>query len=267
MTVPAVFGISAVVLLAGFAGRILFEKTRIPDIPLLLGIGVILGPGLHILDRSVLLPLAPYLAMLTLAAMFLLFAASESLHCSGVIAVLLFGVALSNGPAVMKKIPALKGEPDWSASRFALDDTIRWFHEEVTFIARVFFFVYLGMLLDWSRISTRFLAVSGGLIFLIYFSRFVSIRILGFLGRRQVPFERKILTTMGPRGLASAVLAMVPEAAGIPGTGIFVQYAFAVILVTNLFVTLAVLRSERRIDGMLAENPMPPPPPIPGQML
>jgi NhaP-type Na+/H+ or K+/H+ antiporter len=66
MTLSAAFGISAVVLLAGFAGRILFEKTRIPDIPILLGIGVALGPGLHILDRSVLLPLAPYLGMLTL---------------------------------------------------------------------------------------------------------------------------------------------------------------------------------------------------------
>ena len=411
MSVPAVFAISATILLVGFAGKILFERTRIPDIPLLLAVGVVLGPWLHILDRSVLLPLAPYLGMLTLlmimleggmdleiqqvlhqmkwaviltfltvtlatlavavayllmtgapllhslllggilactsgaiviplvnamrmaritrtiltlesalgdamaviavlvlvrymrhpsteyarqvlgtavailggvvfgavagllwmeilsrigkmplfymltlAAMFLLFAASESVHFSGIIAVLIFGMTLSNGQAIIKRLPAPRGEPVWKTSRYALDDTIRWFHEEVTFIARVFFFVYLGMLLDPTQVSKLFLGISGVLIAVIYLSRFVAVRAVGFLGRRQVPFERKILVSMGPRGLASAVLAMVPENAGIPGTGVFIQYAFAVILVTNLFVTLAVIRSERRVDGMLAEN-------------
>jgi Na+:H+ antiporter len=417
MTVPGVFAVSATILLVGFAGKVLFAKTRIPDIPLLLGLGVVLGPWLHLLDRAVLLPLAPYLGaltllmimmeggmgleyqqvlhqmkwavvltlltvtlaalaiasgfhllagmpflqsfllgsilsctsgavviplvnamrmaritrtiltlesalgdamavvgvvvlvrfmrqpstdvlrpllatagavaaggilgalvglvwmkvlaetgrmplsyMLTLAAMFLLYAAAEYAHASGIIAVLVFGITLSNGQAIVKRLPAPRGEPDWKTSRYALDDTIRWFHEEVTFIARVFFFVYLGMLLDVSRISGVFLGISGILIALIYLSRSAAVRAVGFLGRRQVPFERKILVSMAPRGLASAVLAMVPDAAGIPDTGIFVQYAFAVILATNLFVTGAVVRSERRIDRMLVENAAPNPP-------
>ncbi|MBE0604057.1 MAG: cation:proton antiporter, partial [Deltaproteobacteria bacterium] len=216
-----------------------------------------------VLERTAKMPLS---YMVTLAAVFLLFSAAESVHVSGVIAVLFFGMALSNGPAILDRFPAMKGKTDWSASRSALDGTIRWFHEELTFIARVFFFVYLGMLLEWGSVSGRFLAVSAGLVSLIYLSRFASVLILGLTGRRLVPFERKILTTMGPRGLASAVLAMMPEAAGVPGTGIFVQYTFAVILVTNLLVTFAVLRSERRIDVMLAENP-PPPPTIPDRVL
>ncbi|MGE5246968.1 MAG: cation:proton antiporter, partial [Verrucomicrobiota bacterium] len=197
---------------------------------------------------------APLSYMLTLAAMLLLFAASEAFHFSGIIAVLVFGITLSNGQAIVQLLPAPRGEPDWRTSRYSLDSTIRWFHEEVTFIARVFFFVYLGMLLDPTRISPAFLWVCGALIALIYLSRSAAVRTLGFLGRRQVPFERKILVSMGPRGLASAVLAMVPENAGIPGTDAFVQYAFAVILATNLLVTTAVIRSERRIDVMLAEN-------------
>ncbi len=411
MSVPSVFAISATIIFVGFVGKVLFEKTRVPDIPILLGVGVALGPWLHLLDRSDLLPLAPYLGMLTLlmimmdggmglelgqvlhqmkwavilafltvtlataavaagffvataapllqsvllgailsctsgavviplvnamrmaritrtiltlesalgdamavvavvvlvrymrqpstdflrpalatagailggaglgavagilwmmflaragrapfsymltlAAMLLLFAASEVFHVSGIVAVLVFGITLSNGQAIVKLLPAPRGEPDWKTSRYSLDSTIRWFHEEVTFLARVFFFVYLGMLLDPTRISPAFLLVCGALIALIYLSRSAAVRTLGFLGRRQVPFERKILVSMGPRGLASAVLAMVPENAGIPGTGAFVQYAFAVILATNLLVTAAVIRSERRIDVMLAEN-------------
>ena len=87
--------------------------------------------------------------MLTMAAMLLLYAASEAIHSSGIFAVLVFGMAMTNAESIMKKMPARYRE-DWDATDFALHETIGWFHEEVTFIARVFFFVYLGMLLDVS---------------------------------------------------------------------------------------------------------------------
>jgi nucleotide-binding universal stress UspA family protein len=45
LTLAQAFGISAVILLAGFAGRILFEKTRVPDIPSSSGSGWSWDPG------------------------------------------------------------------------------------------------------------------------------------------------------------------------------------------------------------------------------
>ena len=411
MTVPYVFAVAAFIILAGFAGRILFQRTRIPDIPILLGIGVLMGPVLHIVGADVLLPLAPYVGtlallmimleggmnldvdrvlsqmkwavaltllafvfttvaiagmyhvatgtpfaeslllggllgctsgaiviplvqgmrmgqntrtiltleaalgdalavvtvflivryirlpstdlgkqilsvanaflwsgilgalagllwvwilartgrlplsyMLTMAGMLLLYALVEALHASGVFAVLVFGMALSNGDVLMRWIPSSAGEATWETSRFALDETIGWFHEEMVFLARVFFFVYLGMLMDFRKVSPCFLGISAALIAIVYAARQISVRSMGYLGRRQVPFERKIMTTMAPRGLASAVLATVPAARGIAGTEVFIQYAFAVIAATNLFLTISTIRSERRLDRILAET-------------
>ncbi len=411
MTVPYAFAVAAFIILAGFAGKVLFERTRIPDIPILLGIGVLMGPVLHVVGADVLLPLAPYVGtlallmimleggmslnvehvlsqmkwavaltvlafvfttvaiagmyhaatgtpfaeslllggllgctsgavviplvqgmrmgqntrtiltleaalgdalavvtvflivryirfpsadlgknilsianafllsgilgalagllwvrilartgrlplsyMLTMAGMLLLYALVEELHASGIFAVLVFGTALSNGDVIMRWIPSSAGEASWETSRFALDKTIGWFHEEMVFIARVFFFVYLGMVMDFRQISPRFLGVSAALVAIVYGARQISVRAMGYLGRRDVPFERKILTTMAPRGLASAVLATVPAARGVAGTEIFIYYAFAVIAATNLFLTVSTIRSERRLDRILAET-------------
>lgn len=409
MKVPAVFAVTALVIGAGFAGRALFRKTRIPDIPILLGIGVLLGPVFHLVETSMLLPLAPYVGtlallvimleggmsldvdrvlhqmkwaflltvaaflfavagvaavfhwitgapilqslligailgctsgaiviplvremrmaqntrtiltleaalgdalavvtvlflvryhrspdlsvgrqiismanafwwggvlgaaggflwvrflaalgriplayMLTMAAILLLYAASEAIHSSGIFAVLVFGMAISNAETLVRKIPSLRGKADWKASQFALHETIRWFHVEVTFLARVFFFVYLGMLLAIGTFDLVFTLASFAIVAAIYLMRYLSVRIVGWSGRMQVPFERKILTGMAPRGLASAVLATVPVAEGIPGTGSFIQYAFTVIAATNLLLTFTVVRSEKRLERIIS---------------
>lgn len=411
MTVPAVFALAALVILAGFAGRALFERTRVPDIPILLAIGVVLGPVLRVVDVATLLPLAPYVGtlallvimleggmsldaermlrqmkwafvltltafvlsvagigaayhlitgtplpvslllgailgctsavivipmvqqmkmaqntrtiltleaglgdalavvsvlflieyirapsrsiglqltamanaflwsgvlgaglglvwvrflarvgrmklsyMLTMAALLLLYAASEAIHSSGIFAVLAFGAAISNAEAMVRKFPSLRQRADWEASELALRETIRWFHEEVTFAARVFFFVYLGMLLDLSGVRRTFVPAASAIIVLIYGARGLSVRIVGWLGRMQAPFERKILTGMAPRGLASAVLATLPAAEGIAGTEVFIQYAFVVIVATNLLLTVSVVRSERRLESIIARH-------------
>ncbi len=406
MKVPAVYAIAGLIILAGFAGKALFRKTRVPDIPLLLGIGVVLGPVLDLVSSEALLPLAPYVGtiallmimleggmnldvdrvvrqlkwiflltslafllatagiaavlhfytgmsiplslilgaalgctsgavviplvqdmrmsgntrtlltleaalgdtlavvlvlfliryikapiadtglqvsllvsaflwagllggvggvlwvrflarvgrmplsyMLTMAAILLLYAACEMIHASGVFAVLVFGMAMTNAESIMKKMPT-KNQYDWDATDFALHDTIGWFHDEVTFIARVFFFVYLGMLLDMSGFTPMVIVASCGIVLLVYLTRYLATRIVGWLGRRQPPFERGVITGMAPRGLASAVLATLPSAAGITETESFIQYAIFVIVATNAILTVSAFRSERRLEAL-----------------
>ena len=407
MKVPAVYAITGLIILAGFVGKALFRKTRIPDIPLLLGIGVLLGPVLDLVSGEALLPLAPYVGtiallmimleggmnldvdrvvrqmkwvflltslafllatagiaaalhfhagmtiplslllgaalgctsgavviplvqdmrmsantrtlltleaalgdtlavvavlfliryiktpiadtglqvsllvsaflwagllggvggvlwvrflarvgrmplsyMLTMAAILLLYAACEMIHASGVFAVLVFGMAMTNAESIMKKMPT-KNRYDWDATDFALHDTIGWFHDEVTFIARVFFFVYLGMLLDISGFTPTVVVASCGIVLLVYLTRYLATRIVGWLGRRQPPFERGVIVGMAPRGLASAVLATLPSAAGIEGAGSFIQYAIFVIVATNVILTVSVFRSERQRGALI----------------
>jgi cell volume regulation protein A len=407
MRVPTVYAIMGLIILAGFAGKALFRKTRIPDIPVLLGIGVLLGPVLDLISSEALLPLAPYVGtiallmimfeggmnldvnrvlrqlkwvvlltslafflatagiaaalhfyagmstplslmlgaalgctsgavviplvqemrmavntrtlltleaalgdalavvmvllliqymyapientglqvtimanaflwsgllggiggvfwarflsrvgrmplsyMLTMAAILLLYAACEVIHSSGVFAVLVFGMAMTNAESIMKRI-RIRHPFDRDTTHFALHETIGWFHQEVTFIARVFFFVYLGMLLDVSGFTLPVLVASCGIVALVYLSRYLAMRIVGWLGRKQPPIERGIITGMAPRGLASAVLATLPSASGIERTESFIQYAIFAIAATNLILAAAVFRSERQMEAIV----------------
>jgi cell volume regulation protein A len=411
MQVPTLYAITGFIILAGFAGKALFKKTRVPDIPLLLGIGVLLSPVLHLVDSKTLIPLAPYVGtlallmimleggmnldvdrvvhqlkwvfllmslafllataaiaaalhlslgmsiplslilgaalgctsgavviplvqemrlamntrtlltleaalgdalavvavlfliqyintpiadtglqismmanafllsgilggvggvywvrflarvgrmplsyMLTMAAILLLYAACEALHSSGVFAVFVFGMAMTNAESIMKKMPT-KNKYDWEATDFALHETIGWFHDEVTFIARVFFFVYLGMLFNVAGFTLPVVLVSCGIVALVYLTRYLATRIVGWVGRKQQPFERGIITGMAPRGLASAVLATLPSAAGIEGTDSFIPHAIFVIAATNLILTFSVFRSERHMESIIEPFP------------
>jgi cell volume regulation protein A len=194
----------------------------------------------------------PLSYMLTMAAILLLYAVSEAIHSSGVFAVLVFGMAMTNAESILRKMPA-RHQEDWDATDFALHETIGWFHEEVTFLARVFFFVYLGMLLDVSGFTFPLVAASCGIVVLVYLTRYLATRIVGWFGRRQPSFERGVITGMGPRGLASAVLATFPAAAGIGGTETFIQYAIFVIAATNLILTFSVFGSELRLESIIEQ--------------
>lgn len=51
---------------------------------------------------------------------------------------------------------------------------------------------------------------------------------------------------MLPRGLASAVLASFPVAANIKGSEDFIGYAFAIIVLSNIIMTVCVIIAENR---------------------
>lgn len=63
--------ISALIIIIGFLGNSLFERTGLPDMLFLIILGIIFGPVLRIFDPSVVGGLAPYIA--ALAVVFILF--------------------------------------------------------------------------------------------------------------------------------------------------------------------------------------------------
>jgi len=54
------------------------------------------------------------------------------------------------------------------------------------------------------------------------------------------------MLSMMPRGLASAVLATLPVSANIKGSTSFVDYTFAIIVLTNVLMTFGVFITEKR---------------------
>jgi cell volume regulation protein A len=175
--------------------------------------------------------------MLTIAVLFLLYSLTEFIRGNGAMAALVFGTVMGN----YRRLPSLFGS---TQAVGASNDTIRWFHGELAFFVRTFFFVYIGLIF-----TVTHLGIGALLLCLLIFGAIVLARLLAaqlmvriYPDRRS---EEKILWLMTARGLAAAVLAPLPTAAGITGTEAFVGIALLIILLTNLLTTAGVFWTER----------------------
>jgi potassium/hydrogen antiporter len=181
-----------------------------------------------------------YSYMVTLGVVLIVTAVVDFLGGSGPIAILLFGIVLGN----CGEIPFLGGPPTCGV----IEETIKFFHGEVTFFIRTFFFVYIGMLMTPAVLSPRYLGVSVALFAIIAAVRYMSVEFIGLrTGRERV--DRQALFFMHPRGLASAVLASLPVAAGVAGSEDFIVYTVTVIILTNVLMTAGVFHLEKRAAG------------------
>jgi cell volume regulation protein A len=161
-------------------------------------VGVFLGLGIGIVSLITLAKLEKgYKYMMTFAIVLALFGITEILSGSGAIAVLVFGVVFGNEPSI-SKIFRLKT----SGKTMKL----REFQTEVSFFIRTFFFVFLGIIVTVGSLGNFIIAL--GLVLIFYVIRGLSVRI-STLNSPLYEF-RRLLTAVGPRGLATAVLATYP---------------------------------------------------------
>lgn len=233
-----------------------------------LGVGLVVGPlWLKALD---LLRNFGNVYMLTVAAIFVLFLGTQELGGTGAIAVLVFGVILGNAGS-MRRVLGLHGHG------FGRD--LRQFQSEVAFVVRAFFFVYLGLIFDVSLLTVDLVVGSLILVGALMVARGVTVAVSA-AGSQAMRPDRGVWWALMPRGLAAAVLAGIPAAEGIEGSGSFVAYATLVIVWTNLLGSLAGLFVRKRrpadastegtpedqpeLDRTLDEQVNPPTGPAPG---
>ena len=188
-------------------------------------IGVVLGiVWLFILEK---LKGKPFDYMLTLAALLIVYVVVESASGSGAIASLFFGIMLGNGSTI-SKILKIKRKP-------GADPLLRSFHNEVSFFIRAFFFVFLGLIV---LINPTYIIYG-----LVISAALIAIRLLvvqiGSLGLAVSGAEKNLMRIMIPKGLAAAVLAQLPVAAGISEAAVFSDIIFVVILTTIIYTTIA----------------------------
>ncbi len=191
----------------------------------------------------------PLAYMLTLGIVFLLYFAVEELHGSAALAVLMFGMMLENMRVVAdhvgRRVRRFFGI-DIRADQFALHEFMKNITDELSFLVRTFFFVYLGLLLDFSRINL-YLALSGvGVVALLVVSRWVTIRSIN-RGKSLTEAESRVVLAMLPRGLATAVMAFLPAQYGISGTDLLPIYAFMAIVLTNVLMTGGIVLGEKHL--------------------
>ncbi len=147
----------------------------------------------------------PYSYMITIAAMLLVFSVTNFLvdkAGGGAIAVLVFGLTIGNWDEISKVLKQ-KGE------QFALGDKVKRFHDEMAFLIRTIFFVYLGLVITTIQFTAWYLLLGLIVFFGLLIARYISL----LLADRYIGLDASDemgLFYMMPRGLAAAVMASIP---------------------------------------------------------
>ena len=155
----------------------------------------------------------------------------EALGANGLIAVLGFGLTLSNFPGVDPGLGLTLPVTQMAESQQAL----LTFHSELAFLVRTFFFVLIGAVAELGVFRQHPLLMVGTLGSL-FLARWLAIHSSRWAWRGIEAHSRELIFWVMPRGLITVVLAI--EVARERGSGLaFVPgLAFAVILVTNAAV-------------------------------
>lgn len=168
----------------------------------------------------------------TLGFALVLYGLTEFAGYSGPIAVLAFGIALANQRELRLHRVTFADPNETTITREE-----HAFHGELVFIFKIFFFVYLGL-------AVRFSPGEAALAILVtaaaFLARLLLTRLL--LSRKAVWSDAAVTSFMIPKGLAAAVIAAIPLAAGVPGGEVIeatvYQVVFLSILVTVVLVPL-----------------------------
>ena len=216
---------------------VLFEAALSGDFSLdLLGVtigkailvGIVLGFGVGIPWMFVISKLknAQHSYMLTIGMVFLLFFLATSFGESGALTALVFGLMLGK-KTYFSRLLKVKFPED------TIDNSL---HNQVTFLVRAFFFVFVGLLASFAQLEYVIFGIVAAIG--IYIGRIIitkSVLVRGFS-----KLDKRVTSVMIPRGLAAAVLATFPLSMGLPNAEAYPQIIFFVIFTSVLITTIGL---------------------------
>jgi cell volume regulation protein A len=209
----------------------------------------------------------PFSFMITIAALFILYGFVELVGGSGAMAALIFGLVLGNKDEIARMFKI--------KTKFVLDERIKQFHSELSFVVRTFFFVFIGLaftlsLSDQMEVTTivpgldaynntaTLFIIGVILIFLALMAvRYIAASFTARIHPESRDDKFTIWLMMG-RGLAAAVLASLPFTINAfkegtsyydmmsPYKDQFLNIAFLIIVISVVVTTVGVILSERR---------------------
>ncbi|MBA4717573.1 MAG: cation:proton antiporter [Nitrosopumilus sp.] len=244
-------------ILAMIAAFILFEAVLIGHFDLqtlqeTLGraivVGLVLGFGVGIpwMYVSTKLGNAQHAYMLTLGILFVLFFLANSFGESGALTTLVFGLMLGNKKHLSRILK-------FKLPKIEIDDPT---HNQLTFLVRSFFFVFVGLLASFGQIEY---VVFGILITVaVYVGRIFVGKIT--LTKRFSKLDRAVTNSMIPRGLTAAVLATFPITMGLPNAEAYPQIIFFIILSSVIITTIGLGKSKKipppeSVEGGFVKKP------------
>lgn len=173
------------------------------------------------------------------------FVESPFVGASGAIAVLAFGLVLGNAKS-LHNFAGFDRKTRELFDRNLVSPSGKNFYSEISFFLKTFFFVYLGILIDFSYISSFVYALI--LVIGIYLVRPFVVK---YVFRKDVliPKERTFLEILIPKGLAAAVLAGVAVQSGVLGaeSQILVNIVLSVILISIVLTSVLIFLAEKNL--------------------
>ncbi len=195
-------------------------------------IGAMIGVVFGVIWLSVLRLIAKenYAYMLTLAIVLFGYTVSEYLGGSGALSSFLFGLVLGNEREIFRM---LNRE---STGSLVVDAGLRRLQEEIAFLLRSFFFVYLGLI----AMTVNLNAVFWGIILstLLLLIRYLTVKLVTM--RSPVQEENSVMTLVFTRGLVAAILATLPMQYGLPYADLYLNVTLVVVISTAILNTVGV---------------------------
>ena len=204
-------------------------------------VGLVLGFGVGIPWMFVISKLknAQHSYMLTIGMVFLLFFLATSFGESGALTALVFGLMLGK-KTYFSRLLKVKFPED------TIDNSL---HNQVTFLVRAFFFVFVGLLASFAQLEYVIFGIVAAIG--IYIGRIIitkSVLVRGFSR-----LDKRVTSVMIPRGLAAAVLATFPLSMGLPNAEAYPQIIFFVIF-TSVLITTIGLGGAKKIPPPESED-------------
>ena len=159
----------------------------------------------------------------------------ELFNLNGPIGILAFGFTLANLNLIPSSLSSLLNLKPVSEKEMSL-------LQEISFLLKTFFFLYLGMLIKLSAFNIFILAIL--LTVLIFITRYIAIRFV-FSDKKFPYFDALVSMGMGPRGLACAVLATLPLQKGYEHGEFIQNLIFYIILVSIVSTSLFVIFGQK----------------------
>lgn len=195
-----------------------------------------------------------YAYSITFGGMLILYLIMHFVKGNGAIAVLVFGIVMGNEELLSKL--------NVNFFKMSLKDSfIKQFNFEFSFLIRTLFFVFLGVVVELSHINWEFIDRLFIIIVMIVIGRYISVSATFYLENLRKSQEERLpkrekyfLWSMIGRALATAIMAYMPLNAGLAGTQDFPEYAFLVIIITNIFLTTGVYLYGRTSNSSIEPN-------------
>lgn len=178
--------------------------------------------------------------VLTFSIVLVLYAGMEAIGANGLIAVLGFGLTLSNFPGIDPGLELRHLVTTVADSQ----QSLLTFHSELAFLVRTFFFVLIGAVAQLASFREHPLLMAGT-VGALFVARWLAIKASQWSWHDIGPAGRDAILWMLPRGLITVVLAIQATEARGSELSFLPGLAFAVILATNLLVVLGSLRGTR----------------------